>query len=141
MPLKFFQKSCARHLQDARLRFLRQQFFETQARDLPMLFRRDGQFRRGVILKTPFENGKHLLGGLAGGTNDENVSEALPVSTIAFRQLSHDVCGVKLSPELFLCRPAAREMPACLGFNSLFGRFFADFTMPRETLDPGLAAE
>src|SRR5260370_22838746 len=112
MPLKFLQKSCARHLQDARLRFLRQQFFETQSRDLPLLFRRDGQFRGGGILKTPFETGKHLLGRLAVGTNDANVSEALPVSTILFRHLAHDVCVVKLILGWFLCSPSARVMPA-----------------------------
>ena len=60
-----------RLLQDAVLpRLRRKQLFEPQAPDPPLLFRRDGQYRGGVILKTPFEDGKHLLGRLAGGANE-----------------------------------------------------------------------
>ena len=82
-----------RLLQDAVLpRLRRKKLFKTQVRDPALLVRRDGQFPGGVILKTPFENGKHLLGRLAGGANDENVSEALQVNAIAFRQPRHDVC-------------------------------------------------
>ena len=69
-------------------RLSRHQLLQTQAHDAPLLFRGDRQFRGGIILNTLLENGKHLGGRLARGADDENVSEALPVSAVPFRQLS-----------------------------------------------------
>src|SRR4029077_1110972 len=68
----------------------RKELFETQVHDAPLLFRRDDQFCGAVILQTPLENAEHLGGRLARGADDENVSEALPISAITFRQPFHD---------------------------------------------------
>ena len=145
MPIKFSPESLSSTCQHAALATLRgprcKELFETQVRDAPLLFRGDGQFRGGVILQTPLENAEHLGGRLARGADDENVSEPLAISAIAFRQTCHYLKRVRLSPGLLLGRPAARKVLAYLGVDFSFARCLADLGMVRKCFKPVFAAE
>ncbi len=123
------------------VRLSRHQLLETQAHDAPLLFRGDRQLRGGIILKTPFENGKHLGGRLARCADDENVPEALSVSAVPFREARHRVYGLPLGPGLLFCRPADREALARFGLDLPFAPFFANLRMAREGLQPVVAVE
>ena len=117
----------------------RQQLFETQLHDPPLLFCRDRQFCGGVIVKTALENGKHLGSGFSGRADNEDVSETLPVSAICGRQPFRNLCRTMLSARIVLqSTSCSRDLSAGAGFAPrVFRRFAGDF----ECLEPARRGE
>src|SRR5947209_17079125 len=56
---------------------------QAQQRDLFLLGGGDPQFLRRIVIQTLTKQGQHLAGALAGGADDKDPAEFLPVAAVA----------------------------------------------------------
>ena len=101
--------------------FAGKKFFQAKARDHSLLFRRNREFARQIILEALIQNRKHSFGGFAGRAHDVDVAEFFKIGAIGSGEARLHVFGRGARAGLFACGPLAGDSEPLAGLSPICG--------------------